>query len=68
MVKHCNEVWGDGGTLAGVTPGRETEEVCHAPLGLASQWPLASNIAADDMTTQHNPGTSNPAFQAGDWV
>ena len=32
------------------------------------QWPLASNIAADDMTTQHNPGTSNPAFQAGDWV
>lgn len=42
--------------LAGVTHGRETEEVCHAPV----QWPLASNIAAYDMTTRHNPGSSIP--------
>ena len=37
MVKHCNEpAWGTG---TGVSHGRETEEVCHAPL---AKWPLAS--------------------------
>ena len=40
---------------AGVTSGRETEEACHALLASGPQWPLASNIAADDMTTHHNP-------------
>lgn len=53
-------------TLTGVTHGRETEEVCHAPLGPgAGQWPLASSIAADDMTTRHNPGSSIPGRSLG---